>query len=145
MQPAQPDAAAQALGLLELGRAVLQGQALETRGDLTELHVSHPVLAARFLALRDQLDAPDDAADLASIEASLARGDAASALGKAPAAAGPDRHAIAEEFGALLDHIHGLEGFESSPAASPGERADQGRRPGGRSRYSTSADIAAMR
>ncbi len=109
----QPDAAAQALGLLELGRAVLQGQALETRGDLTELHVSHPVLAARFLALRDQLDAPDDAADLASIEASLARGDAASALGKAPAAAGPDRHAIAEEFGALLDHIHGLEGFES--------------------------------
>ncbi|HEX5402077.1 MAG TPA: hypothetical protein VFX16_07230, partial [Pseudonocardiaceae bacterium] len=37
-----PDAAARALGLLELGRAVLQGQALDIRSDLIELHVSHP-------------------------------------------------------------------------------------------------------
>jgi hypothetical protein len=42
-----PDPAPRAVGLLELGRAVLHGQALDTRTDLTELRAAHPVLARR--------------------------------------------------------------------------------------------------
>jgi hypothetical protein len=47
--PEQPsgERAARALGLLEAGRGVLLSQALDTRGDLTDLRQQHPDLAAR--------------------------------------------------------------------------------------------------
>ncbi|GAA1961886.1 CHAT domain-containing protein [Catenulispora subtropica] len=48
--------AARALEVLEIGRGVLLGQALETRSDVTELSESRPDLALRFEALRDALD-----------------------------------------------------------------------------------------
>ena len=60
-----PDAAAccvhagltdRAVELFEQGRGVLLGQALDTRTDLTALAEQHPGLAARFTALRDDLD-----------------------------------------------------------------------------------------
>jgi hypothetical protein len=100
-------AASRALGLLELGRAVLQGQALDLRGDLIELHIAHPALAGRFLKLRDQLDTPDDL----NLEAALVRPDTAMVTG--PARATPDRRGAAVEFAALLEEIRGLEGFGS--------------------------------
>ncbi|GAA1006966.1 CHAT domain-containing protein [Acrocarpospora pleiomorpha] len=55
-----PDAAARALGLLELGRSVLLGQLLETRTDLSDLAARRPDLAEEFIRLRDQLERPED-------------------------------------------------------------------------------------
>lgn len=46
-----------AVQLLEHGRGVLLGQALDARADLTALAVVRPDLAQRFAELRDQLDA----------------------------------------------------------------------------------------
>ena len=51
-----------AVELFEQGRGVLLGQALDTRTDLTTLTEQHPGLAARFTALRDDLDRADDPA-----------------------------------------------------------------------------------
>jgi hypothetical protein len=45
-----------AVELFEQGRAVLLGQALDTRTDLTALAEQHPGLATQFTALRDNLD-----------------------------------------------------------------------------------------
>jgi len=49
-----------AVELLEQGRAVLLGQALDTRTDLTDLAEQHPALAQRFITLRDALDQIND-------------------------------------------------------------------------------------
>ncbi|MGW1740061.1 tetratricopeptide repeat protein [Nocardia sp. NPDC001965] len=48
--------AALALQMLETGRAVLLGQALQVRGDTSELESVHPGLAAEFVRLRGLLD-----------------------------------------------------------------------------------------
>ncbi|MFI8261197.1 CHAT domain-containing protein [Streptomyces sp. NPDC085665] len=88
--------AERALGLLEVGRAVMFGQALDHRGDLTDLHERRPELAARFAELRDRLDPPADA----------------------PVG---DRHRTAEEFTAVLDEIRALEGFASFALPPPVE------------------------
>jgi tetratricopeptide (TPR) repeat protein len=45
-----------ALELLEQGRGILLGQALDTRTDLTALAEQHPGLASQFATLRDALD-----------------------------------------------------------------------------------------
>jgi hypothetical protein len=65
--PAVPaaDRPAQALALLEAGRAVLLSQALEARDDLTDLRHAYPALADRFIALRDQLDQEMDRRSMA--------------------------------------------------------------------------------
>jgi tetratricopeptide (TPR) repeat protein len=75
-----------AVRLLELGRGVMLSQTLDSRGDLTELQARQPELAARFLALRDQLDGlvPTD-----------------------------DRHRSSVEFAALLAEVRRLEDFET--------------------------------
>ncbi|MEU1462563.1 CHAT domain-containing protein [Streptomyces sp. NPDC005727] len=57
---ASRQAAARALQLLEQGRGILIGQALDARSDLTELKVRHRELAQQFEAQRDELDAIDD-------------------------------------------------------------------------------------
>ena len=54
----------QAVELFEQGRGVLLGQALDTRTDLTALAERHPSLAARFTALRDDVDRAGDPAGL---------------------------------------------------------------------------------
>jgi hypothetical protein len=51
-----------AVELFEQGRGVLLGQALDTRTDLTALAETHPELASRFAALRDELDSVDEPA-----------------------------------------------------------------------------------
>lgn len=52
-----------AVELLEQGRGVLLGQALDTRTDLTALAERHPDLAGRFIGLRDDLDSQSDPAE----------------------------------------------------------------------------------
>lgn len=100
--------AEQALRLLESGRAVLLGQALDLRGDLTRLRESHPELAARLTALRDRLDrpAPPRELDHTSLSQELH-----------PDAPEQDRHRyrdrLAKELGATLDRIRALTGFSS--------------------------------
>jgi hypothetical protein len=95
--------AARALQLLESGRAVLLSQILETRSDLTALRQHHPELAARFLHLRNRLDAANP-------------NSAPSAVG--PAAEGrllpaSDRRHLATEFATTVAAIRGLDGFSS--------------------------------
>ena len=143
-----PSAPARALGLLELSRAVLQGQALDTRRDLLDLYAAYPALAGRFQELRDLLDAPDgpDAgfhgtsahtspamlgpALTLTPAVNLANTTAADTAGPLRPAIGPDRFQAGAEFNALLDQIRGLSGFESfllppSPAELT-RHADQG-------------------
>lgn len=104
------DAAARALGLLELGRAVLQGQALDMRQDLIALHVDHPALAEEFVRLRDLLDAPTDASVAA---VALGAGRATAGASRATPVAGPGRHAAADKFAVLLGRIRALDKFTS--------------------------------
>ncbi|UXY27237.1 CHAT domain-containing tetratricopeptide repeat protein [Streptomyces sp. HUAS TT20] len=79
--------AVRALRLLEAGRAVLLSQALDVRGDLTELRERHTNLAERFTQLRALLDGQSGA----------------------PA----DRRRWAAGLTDLLARIRGLEGFSS--------------------------------
>jgi TPR repeat protein len=48
----------EAIRLLELGRGVIAGALDEMRADIPELQQKHPQLAAEYINLRDQLDAP---------------------------------------------------------------------------------------
>ncbi|MFF2431638.1 CHAT domain-containing protein [Streptomyces mirabilis] len=90
--------AAQALSLVEAGRAVMMSQALGTRTDLSELQDRHPELARRLIAVRELLDR-----DPATPDAPL---DAVQAT-----RIGRDRQALASELGALLERIRACEGF----------------------------------
>ncbi|KAB8171002.1 CHAT domain-containing protein [Streptomyces sp. 3MP-14] len=93
---APPARAERALRLLEAGRAVLLGQALETRDDLAELRVHHPELAERFVTWRDWLDRADtDAADTDALPA------------------GADRARPAREVARVLAEIRARPGFEA--------------------------------
>jgi hypothetical protein len=47
--------------LLEHARGVLLAEVMDARGDLSDLQVRAPALAARFMRLRDELDATDHA------------------------------------------------------------------------------------
>ncbi|MER5887963.1 CHAT domain-containing protein [Streptomyces sp. NPDC001941] len=97
---------ARALRLAEAGRAVLLSQALETRGDLTDLDEEHPDLAERFRALRALLDQDQGAVR----DQSASAGD----LPEPPDHAGPRRrarHEPAGELEALLVRIRACEGF----------------------------------
>ena len=80
-------AAVRALRLLEAGRAVLLGQLLETRGDLSDLERDHPTLAARFARLRGELDADHLTRD--------------------------DRVRLTSEFAALVAEIRDRDGFRT--------------------------------
>ncbi|MEU0163277.1 CHAT domain-containing protein [Streptomyces sp. NPDC006261] len=97
--------AVRALRLLEAGRGVLLGQALDVRSDLSDLRSQKPELAARFTRLRDLLDQPS--------EAPLpGRGEIKARKSRQRASA-DDRHRLAEEFEATLAEIRGLEGHSS--------------------------------
>ncbi|MFI5671755.1 CHAT domain-containing protein [Streptomyces sp. NPDC051704] len=80
--------AERALGLLEVGRAVMFGQASENRSDPTGLYERSPELASRYAELRERLGPP---------------------------AGGPDGrpHRPAEEFTAVLAETRAPEGFAS--------------------------------
>jgi CHAT domain len=99
-----------ALQLLEHGRGVLLGQALDSRTELTDLREQRPELAARFEALRSALDSPE----ASGFSADTAQGDGISAA----ALSGEHRHALAGEWEGLVDAIRelpGLHGFMRPP------------------------------
>ncbi|SNS13056.1 CHAT domain-containing protein [Actinacidiphila glaucinigra] len=79
---------AQALALLEQGRAVLMGQDLEARADLTALSAAHPLLAREFSALAGRLRRAEAGEDFM------------------------ERHVAAAEWEALLMRVRGTAGFE---------------------------------
>ncbi|MEV6717654.1 CHAT domain-containing protein [Lentzea sp. NPDC051208] len=84
-----------AVALLEQGRGVMLGHALDARTELTDLAERHPDLARRFDELRTALDTPDSASFLRD-EAGLS---------------GERRHALIEEWHHLVDSIRSLPGF----------------------------------
>jgi tetratricopeptide (TPR) repeat protein len=97
--------AARALRLLEAGRAVLLSQTLGTRDDLTDLRRQHPHLAGKFIALRDQLDQPqDNAAPFIKIT------DGSTSLATL-AQAEDNRGHLAAQLAAVQAEIRTLEGF----------------------------------
>ncbi|MFF5496752.1 CHAT domain-containing protein [Streptomyces aquilus] len=97
--------AERALELLETGRGVLIGQALDVWSDLAPLRARHPELAARFEELRNLLDRPDDGS-----EALLG-----SVVPAGPGGVGGtvDRHRLAVELTAVLTRIRQRDGFAS--------------------------------
>ncbi len=99
--------AERALGLLEVGRAVLFSQALETRSDLTDLREHHPELARRFAKLRKRLEAPTST--MVPTEA----GNDVAGLGLQHEHLVRERQRMAEEFDTLLAEIRDLKGFSS--------------------------------
>ncbi|MBB4934416.1 hypothetical protein F4561_005236 [Lipingzhangella halophila] len=111
--------AERALGMLEAGRGVLLSQALETRGDLSDLYQQHPELAAQFVELRDLLDQPGHApteprwpeAGITDWEAPTGpNADGTQSDARTPRGFG-DRHRLAREFTETMERIRSLEGF----------------------------------
>jgi CHAT domain len=104
--PAVPAAGrpAQALALLEAGRAVLLSQALETRDDLTDLQHAHKALAGRFIALRDQLDQEMGIVTLAAGQLTADQGDV-------PGRTAQERDQMATTLGETLAKIRALPDF----------------------------------
>ncbi|PVD01661.1 hypothetical protein DBP19_01535 [Streptomyces sp. CS090A] len=118
------DRAERALQLLEAGRGVLLGQALDTRSDLTDLRRTRPDLAERFVNLREILDSPDspdrpsatggDASSQAGLDGmELASSFEQRMVPYAPGLLDPqaDRRAAAAAFDAVLEEIRGLPGL----------------------------------
>ncbi len=106
--------ATRALRILEAGRAIRQGQLLETRTDLADLGKEHPELAREFVELKEHLDQ-----DLA--EQRLADPD------RVRSAPGEDtttdrRLKLAARFDALLAEIRTRDDFDTF-GRSPDERA----------------------
>ncbi|MGW6308765.1 CHAT domain-containing protein [Streptomyces niveus] len=99
--------AARALRLLEAGRAVALGQALDARNDLTDLRRRHAAVAGRFTELRDGLDQPLESAGSGFSEA----GTRSARL--TPDGVAAERQRLADEFTAVLEEIRGLPGFSS--------------------------------
>ncbi|MGW4839783.1 CHAT domain-containing protein [Streptomyces globisporus] len=125
------DRAERALRLLEAGRGVLLGQALDTRSDLTDLRRIRPDLAKRYVNLREVLDRPDflgrppaeegDASaqtDLDGLEPPLGLEQKVVPYAPGPLDPQADRRAAAAAFDAVLEEIRdlpGLSGFARLP------------------------------
>jgi tetratricopeptide (TPR) repeat protein len=97
-----------AVELLEQGRGVLLGQALDTQADLTSLVGMRPDLAARFVQLRDELDA---AWALGGLGQQLAEGTSPSANAAASRMAERQRQ-VAESLEAVITEARSLPGLE---------------------------------
>jgi hypothetical protein len=95
-----------ALRLLEAGRAVLLGQALDVRGDLSALRARDPALAARFVRLRDRLDHTEYAPDGDIDPVDLIKGPATLDAGT-----DQDRHSLDARFNETLAEIRALDGL----------------------------------
>jgi tetratricopeptide (TPR) repeat protein len=98
-----------AVELLEQGRGILLGQALDTRSDLTALAEQHPGLADRFTSLRDALDQvshPSGRLPIASGQA-----DGTVELRAAAWVAGERQRTTAESFEQVITEIRSQPGF----------------------------------
>ncbi|MDG9708553.1 CHAT domain-containing protein [Streptomyces sp. DH10] len=105
----------QAAALLEQGRAVLMGQDIQARSDVSDLGAVHPRVAREFTALARRLRETESAGI---------------SDGPGEAARIQEQHAVAEEWQRLLARIRGLDGFENfllPPSAEQMRReAEQG-------------------
>ncbi|MGW5442717.1 CHAT domain-containing protein [Streptomyces asiaticus] len=102
--------ASRALRLLEQGRGVMLGQAIETRNDLSELRRTHPELAAHFIETRDRLDEHAAATDGPGVTTSEAIAHRPRPYEENEVA---DRKAVAEDLARILAEIRSLPGFAS--------------------------------
>lgn len=91
-----------ALQLLEQGRGVLLGQALDAQTELSGLRAHHPGLADRYVALSTALDRPPGPG-FSSAQALLT-------TATAPLQS-EDRYALAKDLEALLDEVRSRPGF----------------------------------
>jgi tetratricopeptide (TPR) repeat protein len=96
--------AARAFGLLELGRAVMLAQTLDTRSDITELRLDHPELADRYVQV---------CAELNSGQAPVALepdgpGSRPPAAGELSSQAHDRRRHLASQLAATVSEIRGL-------------------------------------
>ena len=124
-----------AVELLEQARGVLLAEVVDARGDLSDLQVRAPAVAARFTRLRDELDAVDQASsDLGGLSPdalnSWLRAENGpqdgvtaqwAALNGAARRMADRRRQLAQEWDSLLAEIHGIadmEGFLLAPAIS---------------------------
>jgi tetratricopeptide (TPR) repeat protein len=102
--------ALRALQVLETGRTVLLGQALDTRNDLTDLRARHPRLAERYTELRSMLDQPAPGTHQAMTTAT----DPDSATRPLPVdTVVRDRSALAREFAAVTAEVRAQPRFAS--------------------------------
>jgi hypothetical protein len=97
--------AARAVRLLEMGRAVLLSQALDTRSDLTELRAQHPALAARYAEMRQLLDQHTSAPW--TVGRPKTKGFSFHSVNSEAL----DRRSIAAEFAAVVGQIRERKGF----------------------------------
>ncbi|MFD5159391.1 CHAT domain-containing protein [Streptomyces hawaiiensis] len=101
----------QAAALLEQGRAVLMGQDLQARGDVSDLAEVHPGKAREFTELARRLRETEAAG--AADGGPGSQGHASGAAdGPGDAARIREQHAVAEEWQRLLARIRRLDGFE---------------------------------
>ncbi|SOE47231.1 CHAT domain-containing protein [Streptomyces sp. OV198] len=94
--------ATRALRLLEAGRTVLIGQALDDRSDLTALERHSPELAARFIRLRDRLDTEG----IGTTDSLTAEREPAGDQEREQ-----DRHHLARDFARTVADIRDLDSF----------------------------------
>ncbi|MEU1183844.1 CHAT domain-containing protein [Streptomyces sp. NPDC005820] len=97
-----------ALEVLEQGRGVLLGQALELRSDIGDLHAQRPDLAARFEHLRHALE------DAGTSDEQPAPAPARQQMSAVAAAVDSQDHArqLSDRWDGLLGEIRALPGFE---------------------------------
>ncbi|MFJ3671422.1 CHAT domain-containing protein [Streptomyces sp. NPDC090106] len=107
-----PCRAERALRLLESGRAVLHGLALESRSDVTDLRAHHPALALRFADLRERLDRSGYFLDSSDhIDTAAAHTDGLSTSASGSVRVHEFRRQLSEQFATLLAEIRALDGF----------------------------------
>jgi tetratricopeptide (TPR) repeat protein len=99
-----------AVELFEQCRGVMLSRALDTRADLAELTGRHPGLAARFTALRDDLDWAEDAV-VSPMALAEKDGPAQDTRAEALSQGAERRRAVAGEFDRLIAEIRQLPGF----------------------------------
>jgi tetratricopeptide (TPR) repeat protein len=102
-----------AVELLEQGRGILLGQALDARSDLADLAERHPDLAERFTALRDALDRTSDPGRRPVTQPGRAgQADNAPDVAAAEAQLEADRlRASAEAFEQVIEEVRAQPGF----------------------------------
>lgn len=117
----QANLADRAVELLEQGRGVLLGQALDIRTDLTDLTDQHPGLAKRFTTLRDALDDAGDQGEHPVMRPGQEGQDLNAAIAGARLKADQQR-ATAEAFEQVINEIRDRPGFDGflRPLSAPG-------------------------
>ncbi|MDT0269699.1 CHAT domain-containing protein [Streptomyces sp. DSM 44915] len=101
-----------ALRMLENGRGVLLGQAIDARDDVHELRSRDPRLADRYLELSRALDRPEAGGFLsAPVLPGMAGFPSGGSAPDGAPLSGQDRHALAAAWDALVETVRATPGF----------------------------------